>query len=67
MKVYINLRTGQNSGSAKIESNLIKERGLKNAREFLETKEGEKQLDRFEFAQDKYSNGEKRIKKINKS
>lgn len=41
-----------------IESNLARERGLKNARDFLETKEGGKQLDRFEFSQDKYSNGE---------
>ena len=41
-----------------IESNLAKERGLKNTKEFLETKEGGKQFARFEFAQDKYSNGE---------
>lgn len=41
-----------------IESNLTRERGLKNAREFLQTKEGGKQFARFEFAQDKYSNGE---------
>jgi len=41
-----------------IESNLARERGLKNAREFLSTEEGEKQFARFEFAQDKYSNGE---------
>ena len=41
-----------------IESNLARERGLKNAKEFLQTKEGEKQFARFEFAQDKYSNGE---------
>ena len=41
-----------------IESNLVRERGLKNAREFLSTEEGEKQFARFEFAQDKYSNGE---------
>ncbi len=41
-----------------IESNLARERGLENAREFLETKEGGKQFARFQFAQDKYSNGE---------
>ena len=41
-----------------IESNLARERGLKNAKEFLQTKEGGKQFARFEFAQDKYSNGE---------
>ena len=41
-----------------IESNLARERGLKNARVFLSTAEGEKQFARFEFAQDKYSNGE---------
>ena len=41
-----------------IESNLARERGLKNARVFLSTEEGEKQFARFEFAQDKYSNGE---------
>lgn len=41
-----------------IESNLALERGLKNAKEFLQTKEGGKQFARFEFAQDKYSNGE---------
>lgn len=41
-----------------IESNLARERGLQNAKEFLKTKEGGKQFARFEFAQDKYSNGE---------
>ena len=41
-----------------IESNLARERGRKHAKEFLETKEGGKQFARFEFAQDKYSNGE---------
>ena len=41
-----------------MESNLARERGLKKAKEFLETKEGGKQFARFEFAQDKYSNGE---------
>lgn len=41
-----------------IESNLARERGLENAKEFLQTKEGGKQFARFEFAQDKYSNGE---------
>ena len=41
-----------------IESNLARERGLKNAREFLSTEEGKKQFARFEFSQDKYSNGE---------
>lgn len=41
-----------------IESNLVRERGLQNAKEFLQTKEGGKQFARFEFSQDKYSNGE---------
>ena len=41
-----------------IKSNLVRERGLKSAKEFLSTEEGEKQFSRFEFAQDKYSNGE---------
>lgn len=41
-----------------IESNLARERGLKNVRDFLSTEEGKKQFARFEFAQDKYSNGE---------
>jgi len=41
-----------------IESNLSRERGLQNARDFLKTKEGGKQFARFEFSQDKYSNGE---------
>jgi len=41
-----------------IESNLARERGLEKAREFLDSKEGQKQFGRFEFAQDKYSNGE---------
>ena len=41
-----------------IESNLARERGLQNARDFLQTKEGGKQFARFEFSQDKYSNGE---------
>lgn len=41
-----------------IESNLTRERGLQNARNFLKTKEGGKQFARFEFSQDKYSNGE---------
>ena len=41
-----------------IESNLVRERGLQSAKEFLQTKEGEKQFARFEFLQDKYSNGE---------
>lgn len=41
-----------------IESNLVRERGLQNAREFLKTKVGEKQFSRFAFSQDKYSNGE---------
>ena len=41
-----------------MESNLARERGLENAKEFLKTKEGGKQFARFEFAQDKYSNGE---------
>ncbi|MCI8352621.1 MAG: AAA family ATPase [Clostridia bacterium] len=41
-----------------IESNLARERGLENAKEFLKTKEGEKQFARFKFSQDKYSNGE---------
>lgn len=41
-----------------IESNLAREIGIKNMQEFLKTKEGEKQYARFQFAQDKYSNGE---------
>ncbi|MCI8362551.1 MAG: AAA family ATPase [Clostridia bacterium] len=41
-----------------IESNLVRERGLQEAKEFLKTDEGEKQFARFQFAQDKYSNGE---------
>lgn len=41
-----------------IESNLARERGLQNAKEFLQTKEGGKQFAKFEFSQDKYSNGE---------
>jgi len=41
-----------------MESNLVKERGLQKAREFLQSKEGYKQFARFEFAQEKYSNGE---------
>lgn len=41
-----------------IESNLIRERGLQEAKAFLASVEGEKQQARFEFAQDKYSNGE---------
>ena len=41
-----------------IESNLSRERGLQTAKEFLQTKEGGKQFARFQFAQDKYSNGE---------
>lgn len=41
-----------------IEANLARERGLRNAKEFLNTKEGEKQFSRFEFSQEKYSNGE---------
>lgn len=41
-----------------IESNLARERGFKNAKEFLKTEEGEKQFSRYAFSQDKYSNGE---------
>ena len=41
-----------------MESNLAKERGIQKAREFLQSKEGYKQFARFEFAQEKYSNGE---------
>lgn len=41
-----------------MESNLAREIGLQNTKEFLQTKEGEKQYARFQFAQDKYSNGE---------
>lgn len=36
-----------------IESNLARERGLQNAREFLETKEGGKQFARFQFSRRK--------------
>ena len=31
---------------------------MQNAKEFLETEVGEKQFERFQFAQEKYSNGE---------
>lgn len=41
-----------------IKSNLARERGLQKAREFLKTEEGGKQFARFQFAQEKYSNGE---------
>ena len=41
-----------------IEANLARERGLRNAKEFLNTKEGGKQFARFEFSEEKYSNGE---------
>jgi len=41
-----------------IESNLARERGLEAAKAFLRTDEGEKQFGRFEFSQEKYSNGE---------
>lgn len=41
-----------------IKSNLARERGIEKTKEFLETKEGGKQFARFEFSQDKYSNGE---------
>ena len=41
-----------------IQSNLIRERGYNKAQEFLQTDEGEKQIARFEFAEEKYSNGE---------
>ena len=41
-----------------IESNLAREKGRQIAKDFLQTEEGEKQFARFEFAQDKYSNGE---------
>lgn len=41
-----------------IECNLARERGIEKSREFLKTIEGGKQFARFEFAQDKYSNGE---------
>ena len=44
-----------------IESNLAKKIGIQNVKQFLETKEGGKQFARFEFAQDKYSNGETTI------
>ena len=41
-----------------IESNLARERGIKQTKEFLSSKEGGKQFARFEFSQDRYSNGE---------
>ena len=41
-----------------IESNLARKNGLNNSKQFLKTKEGRKQFTRFQFAQDKYSNGE---------
>ena len=59
-EILYEIRKIQNSSvlQESIESNLARERGLKNARIFLSTEEGEKQFARFEFAQDKYSNGE---------
>ena len=41
-----------------IEANLIREHGKQKVREFLQTDEGEKQFARFQFAAEKYSNGE---------
>ena len=41
-----------------IEVNLARERGFEQAQEFLQTDEVEKQIARFEFAEEKYSNGE---------
>lgn len=37
---------------------MARERGVQEAKEFLKTEVGEKQFERFQFAQDKYSNGE---------
>ena len=50
-----------------IESNLAREIGLGNAKKFLKTKEGKKQFARFEFAQEKYSNGETTIQILENS
>ena len=41
-----------------IKANLVREMGLKKTNEFLQTGEGQVQFSRFQFAQDKYSNGE---------
>ncbi len=41
-----------------IEANLVRERGNKKTQEFMQTDEGKAQFSRFEFAQEKYSNGE---------
>jgi len=41
-----------------IKSNLARERGLQEAKDFLLSKEGGKQFERFKFSLDKYSNGE---------
>ena len=59
-EILYEIRKIQNSSvlQESIESNLARERGLKNARIFLSTEEGKNQFARFEFAQDKYSNGE---------
>lgn len=41
-----------------IKSALIRERGFDSAKDFSQTEEFGKQIERFEFSQDKYSNGE---------
>ena len=41
-----------------INSNLAREIGVEKAKEFMKTDEGQAQFERFQFAQEKYSNGE---------
>ena len=41
-----------------INANLARERGVEKAKEFMQTGEGQAQFERFQFAQEKYSNGE---------
>ena len=50
-----------------IKCNLTREKGIKNTKDFLETKEGAKQFSRFAFAQDKYSNGETTLQILEES
>lgn len=41
-----------------IKANLAREIGLEKTKEFMQTGEGQAQFERFQFAQEKYSNGE---------
>ncbi len=41
-----------------IKANLAREMGLDKTKEFMQTGEGQAQFERFQFAQEKYSNGE---------